>query len=86
MQFRKWIVASSKDDAVSRAKEYWDAQKVISASSSYMEMRDVLSNRTPGAPNDVEYCVFSEVECANDNRDKLLKQALMNGWDRQDRD
>jgi hypothetical protein len=84
LEFSKWIVASSCDQALTQARSFWDSQEILSSSSGAICFQHILTDGKNPSPADIEWLVQSKIECREDCESCVLNDALNKDWGRED--
>jgi len=84
LEFSKWIVAKSCDQALNQARSFWESQEILSASSGAICFQHILDAKKESDPGDIEWLVQSKIECRKDLQNNIIKDALKKNWGRED--
>jgi len=82
IKFSQWVLSESKEDALKIAEENWNSKILSKPLFSYGEAREIISNRTPGAPDTLEHFVIATVLSTIEDEQEMIREAAMMGWDR----
>ncbi len=83
MEFTKWIVALSKEDAMSKAKSFLDSQKAIASTSKVLFFSEFRFNADLPRKK-VEWFVHSKIECKKHYYNSIINSALKENWESED--